>query len=279
MDANCHTYVRTASSLAVGHQGVTSICERLGEPCHNQLYQRFLQGKLSVAAYRGDEAVVASLIAQGADVNAENETLGPPLHAAVLNGNVPIVSLFLRNKADPNVCGSWGTLLHRLVWYKNEGLLRLLLQQNGLRPNVPDSKGITPLWWSCFVGEPDTVRLILQHKDTDPNLKCRGQSPLSAAAGQGHETIVRCLMEQEGVTINLDSGMDCSLWCTAFNGQSHVLQLIWDKLHVSLDEYGLCSKSLLWWAAHDGHASVVQILLKRNDVNPNFDGGNGDTPL
>ncbi|KAJ5882681.1 uncharacterized protein N7473_011115 [Penicillium subrubescens] len=306
LNGDHHLELRAACALAVSYQGAIAICERLANPCQKPLQCRLLRSNLAVAAYRGQGSIIRSLVAQGSRVDSWDDFLGPPLYAAaIFPGRVTIVAFLLKSKANPNVGGSLGTPLLVAMWNRDESVVQLLLQNSEVDPNQPDRQGFTALWWACFSGKSDIVRLLLDHKKTDPNLKCGGQTPLAAAAGRGHEMIVGWLLEREDVFIDLKNGTHCPLWCVAFAGQPHVLQLLLDKLEVSADDYGLHSKTLLcdvnpnyhdgkgdnplWEAAKNGHADVaavfeghedvVDVLLGCDALNPNLKGGWSESPL
>ncbi|OKP12439.1 hypothetical protein PENSUB_1924 [Penicillium subrubescens] len=294
LNGDHHLELRAACALAVSYQGAIAICERLANPCQKPLQCRLLRSNLAVAAYRGQGSIIRSLVAQGSRVDSWDDFLGPPLYAAaIFPGRVTIVAFLLKSKANPNVGGSLGTPLLVAMWNRDESVVQLLLQNSEVDPNQPDRQGFTALWWACFSGKSDIVRLLLDHKKTDPNLKCGGQTPLAAAAGRGHEMIVGWLLEREDVFIDLKNGTHCPLWCVAFAGQPHVLQLLLDKLEVSPSVVQMLLErsdvnpnyhdgkgdNPLWEAAKNGHADVVRYLLQRRDLDPNITSYTHDTPL
>lgn len=264
-----------ACALAVSYHGKTAICNRILDPAPTCIVRRLLSNQLPLACYYGNEDCVRSLIAQGEDVNIEDEFLVNPLFAATLAGRDAIFDLLLNHQANPNI----GAALLVAAHNQNAALVQSLLRSSEVDPNHANWRGQTALWWSCFAGHSSIVRLLLHHPKTDVNLRSLNQSPLTVAAGKGHETIVRWLLGRADLRIDLKNGLSCPVWYATYMGQTQVLQLLLDKLKMGPDDYGLHSRTLLWWAAQQGHASIVQMLLGRNDVNPNYHSDAGTTPL
>lgn len=271
--------IRTACSLAVAYQGVASICKLLANPLPDLLQKLCFRSKLPLLAYCGNQNAFGVVAAPGHDLGDQDGFLGPPIYAACCSGNLPVVDFLLKRKVNVNIHGDFGTPLIVAVRHQNTRLLLMLLDHDELDPNAPDGRGYTALWWSCFLGYLDLTRCLLDHRKTDPGLKCQGQTPLSAAVGKGHEMIIRLLLERQDANIDFNNGTNCPLWRAAYSGQARILQLLLSKLQFCPDECQVNLKPLLWWAANRGRASVVQILLERHDVDPNFHDGGGNTPL
>ena len=119
-----------------------------------------------------------------------------------------------------------------LIWaarYGHEEVVRLLLQEKHIQPDQPDSDyGRTALSWAAGNGHEGVVRLFLRPKFDNPGSAGRqwekatqaigslfgrryvnfdrssksGRTPLSWAAENGHEGIVKLLLEQKDVTPN-----------------------------------------------------------------------------
>ena len=75
-------------------------------------------------------------------------------------------------------------------------------------------------------------------------------------------------------------GMTALIWA-ARRGHEEVVEMLLEREDVNPDQpdtkYG---KTRLWWAAENGHDGIVGMLLKREDVNPNHpDTEYGRTPL
>ena len=66
--------------------------------------------------------------------------------------------------------------------------------------NGRDFAGYTPLTWAARNGHDEMVKILLEREAIDPDKPDNsGQTPLSRAAGKGHKGVVRMLLEQGGV--------------------------------------------------------------------------------
>lgn len=106
---------------------------------------------LHQAAAHGDEAMVQSLIASGADVGAVDKMLMTPLHLACQQDHLTVA--------------------------------RILIEA-GAPIDVRDSYGNTPLWRAAYAfqgGEPELIRLLLA-AGSDPDMRNNsGRSPRDMA--------------------------------------------------------------------------------------------------
>ena len=59
-----------------------------------------------------------------------------------------------------------------------------------------DSMGDTPLLWAAKEGHEEVVRALLERNDINPNKPgIHGRTPLSWAALHGHEEVVKMIMQ------------------------------------------------------------------------------------
>jgi ankyrin repeat protein len=82
---------------------------------------------------------------------------------------------------------------------------KLLLAIEGVNLNAKNSYGGTPLSWAAGNGHEEVFKFLLAIKDINLNTKnSDGRTPLSLAAGNGHETIVNLLLAMKGVETELE---------------------------------------------------------------------------
>ena len=126
--------------------------------------------------------------------------------------------------------------------------------------------GKTPLGLAARNGHEAVVRWLLERQDVDVNA---GQ-PLAWAAGNGHEAVVRLLLERQDVDVNAGE----PLAVAATYGHGGVVQLLLERPDVDVN-----AGEPLAWAAALGQEAVVGLLLERPGVDTNAKGELGDTAL
>ncbi|KFY72189.1 hypothetical protein V499_07656 [Pseudogymnoascus sp. VKM F-103] len=139
------------------------------------------------------------------------------------------------------------TGLHLAAYFGLEKAVQFLVGRQS--PDAKDSNERTPLSYAAENGHEAVVKLLLATDGVDPSSKLTGLrvTSLYFAAGKGHEAIVRLLLAQEGVDPE------------------------------SMDSYG---QSVLSLAAENGHLPIVKLLLDIDGVDPNRKGGRREeTPL
>jgi ankyrin repeat protein len=152
-----------------------------------------------------------------------------------------------------------------------EAMITLL--KNGLNPNLKDTYGRTPLSWAAENGHETVVRLLLATDGVDPDSRDSGseQTPLSWAAENGHESIVRLLLAKDGIDPDsrTANGRTPLSWA-ARNGHEAVVRLLLATDGVDPD-FGDSVYRLtpLSWAARNGHEAVVRLLLATDGVDLN----------
>ena len=97
-----------------------------------------------------------------------------------------------------------------------------------------------------------------------------GRTPLSWAAAEGHEGVVRILIKQHDVDINAnDEGGQTPLSWAAKNGHEAVVRLLVERNDIDINAKGKYGRTPLLWAAKNGHEAVVRLLVERKDIDIN----------
>lgn len=158
---------------------------------------------LANAALAGDSARVHTLVAEGANPNAQGKDDVTLLEWTMLRQSKPGMTALLDAGANPSLPGLGGdTVLHMAAKASDPGYLKLLLD-HGADPNAPH--GVTqapPIDAALMSPRNDTFELLLAHH-ADPNRPDRmGDTPLHVAA-QVHKP--QCVLQL------LKAGADPSL--------------------------------------------------------------------
>jgi uncharacterized protein len=114
---------------------------------------------LTLATYRGNNAVAQFLIENGADING-NSKMGTPLMAAIVQGNNDIAKLLIAKKADLNLVDDNGTTpLMYATQFKNIEILKLLLENKADKTKV-DKNGKTAFEYAAFSNDDILINLL-----------------------------------------------------------------------------------------------------------------------
>ncbi|KAK4160059.1 ankyrin repeat domain-containing protein 17 [Cladorrhinum sp. PSN259] len=172
---------------------------------------------------------------------------------------VRVYRIFPDNNSDLLYHGT--RLVHVVSRYGVAGLLTTILQKADCVIGDIDTKdgfGYTPLSWAASNGHEAVVKLLLDTSKVDVDVDVKGQygqTPLSRAAENGHEAVVKLLLDTAVVKLLLDTG----------------------KVDVNVkDEY---NHTPLLWAAENGHKAVVKLLLDTSKVDIDVKDEYNHTPL
>jgi len=103
---------------------------------------------------------------------------------------------------------------------------------------------------------------------------------LSLAALQGHEDVVKILLEREEVNPNKPNNHGATpLWFATAHGHEGVVKILLESEEVNPDKPDNYGGTPLMSAAEKGHEGVVKILLEHEEVKPDKSDRMGKTPL
>ena len=120
------------------------------------------------------------------------------LHLLAREGEGELMKLLLANDGiRPDPKDNWGRtpLSHAAEGY--EVVVRLLLNRQDIEADSKDNDGLTPLSYAARGGYKAVVKLLLDRQDVKADSKNNdGLTPISCAAGGGHEAVVRLLLDR-----------------------------------------------------------------------------------
>jgi hypothetical protein len=143
------------------------------------------------AAWWGDVERAKRLVAEGADVNARDNSGLPPLYLAAVRGHEVIVDVLIRHGADVNV--DVGTTPLYAAVREGHVAVASMLVASGAEVDVDDDRNMTPLHWAVAKNNPALVQLLLT-SGADPNRRDMfGRTPLERAVTGGYDEIAELL--------------------------------------------------------------------------------------
>jgi ankyrin repeat protein len=232
---------------------------------------------LNAAVVAGNRAMVEFLLSRGANVNSKS--LGvedTPLHTAARKGFEAVAKVLLANKADVNAQNKSGWTPLMCAASANQPEIVKLLLAAGTNPNLKGDRGETAL--NCAIGNsPEMFQMLLAAK-ADPNtIDSSGRTPLSYAAGKDGAKVVKWLLDAKA---NPNGGtLTAPLLAAIHAKDTHSVELLL-QAGANPNAKGKVSWSgnvffmnggqptPLWLAISEKQLPMVQLLLKYK-ANPN----------
>ena len=163
------------------------------EDAQETLKQTRLDTKLLNSISMADEALVLEALADGADIQAENNK---PLTMAIHCGAAHIVQLLLDHGAKMNAPDEEGRIPILLAVKKSNLIVTKILTEHGAYVNASDKDGMTPLHSAATQGDNMLVRYLVQHgAKKDAQSLAKRRTPLHCAALFGKVEVVESLID------------------------------------------------------------------------------------
>ena len=168
------------------------------------------------------------------------------------------------------------TALHAGAYFGVVEVVTELLKLE-LNADSKDNAGQTPLSWAARNGHEAIVKLLLDKGAAIESKDTYNQTPLSYAAQNNHEAIVQLLLDKGAATESKDRYGQTPLSYAAQNGHEAIVKLLLGKgaATESKDTYG---QTPLSYAARNHDKAIVQVLLDKGAATES-QGGDGQTPL
>jgi ankyrin repeat protein len=230
------------------------------------------------------QATVQHTIAAGRHLDLIPEHYGLALDSAAFYGYTDLVELLLNEGTN---CDQ-GYALETAVFYGHAAIVELLLAVPNVDPNV--MFGIFYiLAHSAFDGDDAIVKLLLGHPDIDPNCVSGDADGKSALMLGSTLAVVKLLLGREDIDVNKQDTSGCTALMHYIKHARYdeggeyeecaKLLLNRDDVDVSLTD-GKGQTALFWACKYEyDNISIVDLLLKKEGIDPNARNIDGCTPL
>jgi len=232
------------------------------------------QGKsaLWIASLLGHINVISTLVSDPEmNINLQDSQGKTALMAASEHNHPEIVSVLLNGHAKPDVSTHSGkTPLLMAASFGYTKCMRYLID-GGADVNFRDGHGCTPLYMACQSGQIAAVNMLVSAKaEIDAVSGILKETPLVAAAYNGHTMIVRILLMKKADPMKVDRDGMSMLSAAAKRGHLHVIQVVYQHLMTVLsaeemtefvNQQNKDGLSPLHLACIGGHEDVVRYLV------------------
>ncbi|WP_313950397.1 ankyrin repeat domain-containing protein [Accumulibacter sp.] len=155
---------------------------------------------LSLAAFKGDLAIVRRLVEAGADVNLYG---WPPLIYAAFNGHTAVVKYLLAKAADVNAITENGsTALFFAARFGHQQIVELLLQ-NKADASIANDRGATADAWALQTGNTNIAAILRQAREQTMEARDQARKAMDQAR-EARERAVAAELETELVDTETD---------------------------------------------------------------------------
>ncbi|KAH6902832.1 ankyrin repeat-containing domain protein [Coprinopsis sp. MPI-PUGE-AT-0042] len=237
----------------------------------------------------GDTSIAIALLQRTdiyVNVNARNKSGKTVLMLASCRGYEPVVRLLVgRQATDVNLQDNLRreSALHLASSGGHAPTVGALLQRTEIDTNARNAWGATPLIFASFNGHEHVVRQLLDHEtnQTDANLQDEeGDTALHHALSAGHTSIAITLLQCSDIDANArNKSARTALMLASHRGYEPVVQLLLGNQATDLNLQDENGGSALMNAAMGGHTSIVELLLNHPDVKADLCNNEGQTAL
>lgn len=239
--------------------------ELRGEPRRQSLEQHDRDAELLAAVKEGEVDLVLQLIASGADVNAKDCNFNSILHFAVQARSPKIIGILRYAGATVSASDKWGkTPLHLAAEAGSlavlEALMKPAVKNSDLEIRQQEDL-FTCLHTAASCGHPPLIAVLID-AGADPLARTEfGDTTLHLAAENGGDNVVRYLLENNIVDVNVENHNGSTpLHRAASRGRFHVVKTLIRFGASGVDLKNHAGERPIDLAKKRSHKDVVAIL-------------------
>jgi len=193
-------------------------------------------------------------------------------------GSMPFLNYSSRywgTHANKNLSDHARTLALELLNQYEDHISAVSLLEQALQPGyirgITNSPLFSGLHCASFFGIVELVTVVIKDEGYKVDQQdCGGSTPLAWAARNGHEGVVKILLERKNVDLNRPDVYDMTpLGWAAIEGHEGVIKLLLEREDINPNRPDGDDRTPLGWAAIKGHDRVVKLLLGRDNIDPN----------
>lgn len=230
---------------------------------------------INIAAQKGHDRIVKRLLERReTDPNlADNQGYTPLLFAAEL-GYIDVVKTLVFNslhKAKVNHKNLEGaTPLFAATANRHHEIVRILLDDQDIQPNLARNDGATPIYKASDDGNKEAVDLLIEHSQIDPNTAFDGETPLFISTKNNFTSIMELLLDHDKTDPNIKNNQDISpLILVCQNGFTEAVRLLLLNKRINpnlITNANGYKVTPLYMAARSGHKVIVEQLLNHTSI-------------
>jgi ankyrin repeat protein len=234
------------------------------------------------AIQKGNIEAVSMLLNSNVEVNVKTGSYGwTPVHWACHADQSDILSLLIRSGADVNVIDvEQKTAGHIAAISQNPDCIKVLIKQCGIETvQVADQQGVTPLMYSCGMGNDQHVKALLKKKVDVSAVDIDGQSALHWCKENQHGRCVDLLCKRHPEILNQpDAHSQTALHHAAIAGNAIICIALCQQSGIQMDCLDNEQHTPVHWASVSGHIDVLMCLAEYG-ANMSSPDVNGAHPL
>ncbi|KAK6813229.1 hypothetical protein RU639_011102 [Aspergillus parasiticus] len=207
-----------------------------------------------------------------------------PLHVACKHGySVFVESILAREDANVDALDKHGqTPLYYAVASNSADTIQLLLENENADPNKPDNnQGKTPLYIAVKDGRFELAMMLIQRYNANPNCRCDEYlaTPLMIAAARSDLDFISVLLKEKTLNINVPNNCGrTALGIAASHVQAEAALMLLQHPDVDVHHQAVDGTTVFLMAARGGHLDILVELLAKG-AHPGISNNSGETPI